>query len=120
MYVPGVSAPHDHHEVNSEPPSPAAPAEHEGHGHHGDHAEMVRRLFWLNLALAIPVLVFSEQIQEWFGYDLSFPGSDWIAPVLGTFIYVWGGRPFLTGGLDEAKARQPGMMLLIALAIRNR
>lgn len=93
------------------------PDEHAGHGGHEGHAEMFRRLFWANLALAIPVLVFSEQIQEWFGYELSFPGSQWIAPVLGTVIYVYGGRPFLAGGVDEARSRRPGMMLLIALAI---
>lgn len=78
---------------------------------------MFRVAFWRNLALAIPVLVFSEQIQEWFRYDWSFPGSQWIAPVLGTVIYFYGGKPFLTGGIDEARNRQPGMMLLIALAI---
>ncbi len=90
---------------------------HEEHGGHEGHAEMFRRLFWANLALAVPVLVFSAQIQEWLNFDLSFPGSSWIAPLLGTVIYVYGGRPFLTGGYDEAKQRQPGMMLLIALAI---
>ena len=88
-----------------------------GHDGHGDHAETFRRLFWRNLALAVPVLVFSEQIQEWLNYDWSFAGSQWIAPVLGTVIFVDGGRPFLRGGIDEARNRQPGMMLLIALAI---
>jgi Cu2+-exporting ATPase len=78
---------------------------------------MFRIAFWRNLALAIPVLVFSAQIQEWFNYEWSFPGSQWIAPVLGTVIYFYGGKPFLTGGIDEARNRQPGMMLLIALAI---
>ena len=78
---------------------------------------MFRRLFWANLVLAIPVLVFSDQIQEWLNFDLSFAGSGWIAPVLGTVIFFYGGRPFLAGGYEEAKQRQPGMMLLIALAI---
>jgi Cu2+-exporting ATPase len=50
-------------------------------------------------------------------FDWSFPGSQWIAPVLGTAIYFYGSKPFLTGGIDEARKRQPGMMLLIALAI---
>ncbi len=97
--------------------SPSGHDEHAGHGGHADHAEMFRRLFWANLALAIPVLAFSGQIQEWLHYDLSFAGSGWIAPALGTAIYVYGGRPFLTGAYDEARQRQPGMMLLIALAI---
>ena len=99
----------------------AAPGRHgsrdEDHGGHGDHAEMFRRLFWRDLLLAVPVLVFSDQIQDWLGYEWSFPGSQWIAPVLGTAIFVDGGRPFLSGGLDEARRRRPGMMLLIALAI---
>ena len=91
---------------------------HTGHtGGHEGHAEMFRRLFWSNLVLAVPVLVFSEMIQDWFGYELAFSGSRWIPPVLGTVIYVYGGRPFLTGGVDEARNRRPGMMLLIALAI---
>ena len=81
------------------------------------HADMFRIAFWRNLALAIPVLVFSAQIQEWFNYDWSFPSSQWIAPILGTVIYFYGGKPFLTGGITEARNRQPGMMLLIALAI---
>jgi Cu2+-exporting ATPase len=100
--------------------SHAAPTEHpasDEHGGHDGHAEMFRLLFWRNLALAIPVLVFSGQIQDWFNYDWSFPGSKWIAPVLGTVIYLYGGKPFLSGGLEEARNRQPGMMLLIALAI---
>jgi Cu2+-exporting ATPase len=88
-----------------------------GGGGHAGHADMFRIAFWRNLALAIPVLVFSAQIQEWFNYDWSFPGSQWIAPIFGTVIYFYGGKPFLTGGITEARNRQPGMMLLIALAI---
>ena len=101
----------------------AAPAsEHErGHGGHDQHAghdpEIFRRLFWWNLALAVPVLVFSEQIQDWFGYSIDATGAVLVAPVIGTVVYLWGGRPFLSGGVAEIKNRQPGMMLLIALAI---
>lgn len=90
---------------------------HEGGGGHEGHAEMFRILFWRNLALAIPVLLFSAQVQDWLRFDWSFPGSQWIAPVLGTVIYFYGGKPFLSGGIKEARNRQPGMMLLIALAI---
>ena len=94
---------------------------HAGHGSHDGHVghdpEMFRRLFWWNLFLAIPVIVFSEMIQEWFGYTLDAAWTDWVAPVVGTAIFLWGGRPFLTGAVHEARNRQPGMMLLIALAI---
>ena len=37
--------------------------------------------------------------------------------MLGTVVFLYGGWPFLQGGLAEARARQPGMMLLISLAI---
>ncbi len=52
------------------------------------------------------------------GYPLPALGwIGWISPLLGTVMYVAGGRPFLTGAVDELRRRQPGMMLLIALAI---
>jgi Cu2+-exporting ATPase len=89
-----------------------------GHGDHGDHAAVFRRRFWLSLALTLPIVVFSEMVQEWLGFrPPSFPGDDLIAPVLGTIVFLYGGWPFLAGGVQEARARQPGMMLLIALAI---
>jgi Cu2+-exporting ATPase len=91
---------------------------HGGHSGHGDHAARFRDRFWLSLALTVPVVVYSEMVQEWFGFTPPrFPGSDWVAPVLGTVVFLYGGWPFLEGGLAEARARQPGMMLLISLAI---
>jgi Cu2+-exporting ATPase len=91
---------------------------HGGHGGHGDHAAQFRDRFWLSLALTIPVIAYSEMVQEWLRFTPpQFPGSDWVAPVLGTIVFLYGGRPFLEGGLAEARARQPGMMLLISLAI---
>jgi Cu2+-exporting ATPase len=79
---------------------------------------MFRDRFWLSLALTLPVVYFSEMIQEWFGYTApTFPGSEWVAPVLGTVIFVYGGSPFLKGAVQEVQDRQPGMMLLIGMAI---
>ena len=91
---------------------------HEGHVSHGDHVAQFRRLFWWNLLLAIPVVFFSPMFAMLLGYELpGIPGIEWISPVLGTVIFVWGGRPFLTGAAEELKTRRPGMMLLIGLAI---
>ncbi|MFP5580054.1 MAG: HAD-IC family P-type ATPase, partial [Acidimicrobiia bacterium] len=90
---------------------------HGGGGHHGHHVEMFRTRFWWSLLLTVPLVVTSHMIMDWFGYELDFPGMDWVGPVLGTVVYLWGGKPFLAGGLQEAKARKPGMMLLIAMAI---
>jgi Cu2+-exporting ATPase len=89
---------------------------HHAHGH-GDHAAMFRRRFWWSLLLTVPVVVTSQMVMDWFGYDLSFPGIDWVGPVLGSVIFFWAGWPFLSGGWSELQRRQPGMMLLIAMAI---
>jgi len=89
-----------------------------GHGGHGDHAAQFRDRFWLSLVLTVPVVAYSEMVQEWLRFTPPrFPGSEWVAPVLGTVVFLYGGRPFLQGGVAEARARQPGMMLLISLAI---
>ena len=91
---------------------------HTGHGGHEDHAAQFRDRFWLSLALTVPVVAYSEMVQEWLGFTPpQFPGSQWVAPVLGTTVFLYGGWPFLQGGLAEARSRQPGMMLLISLAI---
>ncbi|HEY5877911.1 MAG TPA: heavy metal translocating P-type ATPase [Nakamurella sp.] len=93
-------------------------AGHGGHGGHGGHVGQFRRLFWIMLVLAVPVIAFSGMFSMLLGYDLPAAGwIGWISPLLGTVMYVWGGRPFLTGAVDELRRRQPGMMLLIALAI---
>ncbi len=70
------------------------------------------------LVLAVPVVVFSPMFATLLGYQL--PDTEWlkwISPVLGTVMYGWGGKPFLTGAVSELRSRTPGMMLLIALAI---
>ncbi len=89
------------------------------HGQHAGHSvAMFRERFWLTLALAVPVLFFSPMFADLLGYEApAFPGSAWIPPVFGTAIYLYGGRPFIKGGLNELKTRKPGMMLLIAMAI---
>jgi P-type Cu2+ transporter len=88
------------------------------HDKHAGHDPAVfRRLFWWNLLLAIPVVLFSEMVQEWFGYSIDGDWATWVPPMLGTVVYLWGGRPFLVGGVAEVRDRQPGMMLLIATAI---
>ncbi|GAA1599951.1 heavy metal translocating P-type ATPase [Kribbella sancticallisti] len=99
-------------------------AEHGGHGAHGGHdkhaghdPEMFRRKFWLSLLLTLPIVATSHMVMDWFGYTLDFPGMSWVGPVLGTFVFFYGGWPFLVGGVREARDRAPGMMLLISMAI---
>ncbi|PWJ24568.1 Cu2+-exporting ATPase [Branchiibius hedensis] len=91
---------------------------HAGHGGHGDHVAMFRRLFWIMLLLAVPTVLCSNMFADLLGYSLPDAGwVRWVSPVLGTVMYFWGGRPFLTGALEEIRSRKPGMMLLIALAL---
>ena len=105
--------------------------EHAGHGPGAEHADagahdkhsghsvaMFRDRFWLTLLLTIPVLVWSEMVQEWLGYTAPvFTLSHRIPAILGTIVFVYGGMPFLRGGVREIRDRQPGMMLLISLAV---
>jgi Cu2+-exporting ATPase len=85
---------------------------------HSGHEEMFRRRFFVCLLLSLPVLYYSSMLQEWFGYiAIQFTGSEFAAPVLGVVVFAYGGLPFLRMGAVEARNREPGMMLLISLAI---
>ena len=90
---------------------------HAGHSGHGDHVGQFRRLFWINLVLAVPVVLLSPMFAMIIGYEIPDGPVRFVAPVIGSVMYVWGGRPFLQGAVGELRARRPGMMLLIALAI---
>jgi len=85
-------------------------------GHTG-HADVYRRRFWITLILAVPVVLYSEMVQDWFGYTApEFRGDGLVAPVLGTVVFFYGGWVFLTGAWSEiqrASARDdaPGLDL---------
>ena len=106
---------HAHHQLGGSGMDRSA---HAGHSGAGDHVGQYRRLFWIMLALAIPTVALSEMFAMILGYQLpDVPVLKWVAPVLGTVMFIWGGRPFLVGAVAEIRARRPGMMLLIGLAI---
>src|SRR5262245_51889607 len=91
-----------------------------GHDKHAGHsAEMFRQKFWGTLLLSIPTMFWSPMIQHWFGYKA--PGGPvaarWIPAVFGTLVFGYGGWVFIQGAVDEIRARLPGMMTLISLAI---
>jgi Cu2+-exporting ATPase len=99
------------------------PTAHATHGvahdkHEGHSVAMFRDKFWLTLLLTLPVLFWSHDIQEWFGYEAPrFPGSEYLPAIIGTIVFVYGGLVFLRGAVGELRDRQPGMMTLISLAI---
>jgi P-type Cu2+ transporter len=115
---PGDHGRHEHHGRHENHSGHGDHGGHGGHGGHGDHAALFRDRFWVSLALTLPIVFYSHHIQMWFGYTApAFPGSQFLVPVLGTAVFLYGGLPFLTGALSELRARAPGMMLLIGMAI---
>ena len=90
-----------------------------GASHH-EHEGMIgdfKKRFLVSLILTVPILLLSKMIQEWSGINISFPYDDVVLLFLSTIVYFYGGWPFLKGSLDEMKQKNPGMMMLIALAI---
>jgi len=99
---------HDHHE------------HHGGHDHTKHHKHMVedfKKRFFVSIIITIPILFLSPLIQNFLNYSLTFYGDKYLMFVLSSFIFFYGGWPFLKGLYDELKQKQPGMMTLIALAI---
>ena len=86
--------------------------------HHAHHVEEFKRRFWVSLALTVPILLFSEMIQMWFGLEwIQIPYQKEALSLLSVVVYLYGGWPFLKGLYQEVKAQQPGMMTLIGTAI---
>ena len=88
------------------------------HHHHVHHMEEFKRKFWISLMLTVPILLLSEMIQMWLGLEwLKIPYQKGILSLLSMVVYFYGGWPFLKGLYQELKAKQPGMMTLIGMAI---
>lgn len=95
---------------------------HEEHDHIAHHEMMIedfKKRFYVSIAVTLPILILSPIIQEWFGFKVEFYGSSYVLFLLASFLFFYGGWPFLTGLFDELKKKSPGMMTLIALAIER-
>ncbi|MDD3607473.1 MAG: copper-translocating P-type ATPase [Candidatus Moranbacteria bacterium] len=89
-----------------------------GHGEHAGHSTAdFKKRFYVSLAATVPILILSPLIQGFLGYHLTFPGVGFFMLTVATFIFFYGGRPFLLGAYQEIKEESIGMMTLIALAI---
>ncbi len=116
---------HHHHHAHDHPPAHAGghghggPEEHEGHDKHAGHSvAMFRDRFWLSLLFSLPTLIWSPSLQSWLGFRApDIPLAGYVPAIFGTIVYFYGGLVFVQGGLRELRARLPGMMTLIALAI---
>ncbi len=94
---------------------------HSGHGGHNKHAghhthDFLKR-FWVCLIITIPILLLSHMIQTWLDFEFKFEGDKYLLLLLSSFVYIYGGMPFLKGMVGELKARTIGMMTLVAIAI---
>ncbi|MFN3405389.1 MAG: copper-translocating P-type ATPase [Cytophagaceae bacterium] len=127
---------HNHHQGHHHKHEPKAfqkqMKEETMHGHHGEHhmdqhgvhqghhehmIDDFKKRFWISLIITLPIIALSEMIQHWFGYELTFPGDRYVLAALSTFVFFYGGWPFLSGLWDEVTKRATGMMTLIGIAI---
>ena len=113
----------DHGKMN---PSTSANMDHsseehlEHEDHHDHHLMMVndfKRRFFVSLFITIPILLISPMIQMFLNVNWRFDGDSYLLFALSTVLFIYGGKPFLLGAVDELKKKSPAMMMLIALAI---
>lgn len=105
--IKGHDRQHDHEKQDS----------HDHQNHHEMMIEDFKRRFFISLIVTIPILILSPIVQGWTNIKVAFSGSNYVLLILSTFIYFYGGWPFLKGLKGELKNRKPGMMTLIAMAI---
>ncbi|AKM78249.1 MAG: Copper-translocating P-type ATPase [Candidatus Wolfebacteria bacterium GW2011_GWE1_48_7] len=86
--------------------------------HAGHTASSFLRKFWIALALSIPIVLYSELPGVLIGKRMpAFPGMQFLAPILGSIVFFYAGWIFLVSAVREIRAKLPGMMTLISLAI---
>lgn len=90
---------------------------HKPHDHHAMMVDDFKRRFYISLIITVPILLLSPMIQMFMGVDWRFPGDSYLLFALSTILFVYGGKPFITGARDELKKKSPAMMTLIALSI---
>jgi Cu2+-exporting ATPase len=90
---------------------------HDGHESHAAGIADFKKRFYVVLVLTVPIMLLSQMIQHWLNIHVSFPGSKYVLFALSSFVFFYGGWPFLKGLRDEMKVKNPGMMTLIGFAI---
>lgn len=95
----------------------AKPGAHGGDKAHSSGIADFKKRFYVVLVLTIPIMLLSEMIQYWLNIHISFPGSKYVLLTLSSVVFFYGGWPFLKGLVGEMRAKNPGMMTLVAFAI---
>ena len=99
---------HDHHAGHDH----SGHAGHEHH-HHGDFKE----IFLKSLPIGIIIMILSPMMGISLPFQFTFQYSDILVVLLSTILYIYGGKPFYMGSIDEFKEKAPGMMALVTLGI---
>lgn len=89
--------------------------DHSGHDHH--HHGDFKQKFFISLLFGLPILFLAPMMGITLPFQFTFPGSDWVVLILATILFIYGGKPFLVGAVDELKSRKPGMMTLVSMGI---
>jgi len=111
---------HAGHSHQGHDPSPIGKPSHGADKHAGHHTEDFLKKFWVTLVLTVPIILYSDLPEVFFSWKApQFPGSEYLQLLLGSIVFFYGGLVFLRGAVAELKARLPGMMTLIALAISS-
>ncbi|WP_088838673.1 MULTISPECIES: heavy metal translocating P-type ATPase [unclassified Listeria] len=100
-----------HHDLHKED------SEHMHDKHAGHHTGDFKKKFIISLFLTVPLVVLSAAVQDIFGYQLTFPGTEFVQLILASILYFYCGLPFLKGAVSEVKDHAIGMMSLISVAI---
>ena len=87
------------------------------HGGHMMHMGNLKQKFWVSLILTIPIVLLTPMMGIHLPFQFTFTGSDWLVLIIATFLFFYGGKPFLQGGKMELAQRKPAMMTLIAMGI---
>lgn len=111
--IPGQHT-HEEHATKEQHPGHA---QHQHGGGHMAHMDNLKQKFWISLIIAIPIIMLSPMMGINLPFQFSFPGSDWIVLTLASFLFFYGGKPFLAGAKTELKDHNPAMMTLIAMGI---
>lgn len=86
--------------------------------HAGHHTNIFKIKFWVSLILSIPLIFYSDMIPAIFHWSPpSFFGLTVVQFVLASIIFFYGGWVFIASAWRELRAKLPGMMTLISLAI---
>ncbi|UUX35447.1 heavy metal translocating P-type ATPase [Fundicoccus culcitae] len=89
--------------------------DHSGHAHH--HHGNFKEIFLKSLPLGIIIMILSPMMGITLPFQFTFPYSDILVAILATVLFIYGGKPFYQGAIDEFKQKSPGMMALVTLGI---